>query len=73
MGQTQDLVDLQRLLLRSATRLSDQQQQNITRWAVWAAAGLLRSHKAEHTALIAAMREGKSLAGCVRAIEEATA
>jgi hypothetical protein len=73
MGQTQDLVDLQRLLLRSATRLSDQQQQNVSRWAVWSAAGLLRQRQAEHVALIGAMREGKSLAECVRAIESATA
>ncbi|KAG2452402.1 hypothetical protein HYH02_002645 [Chlamydomonas schloesseri] len=71
MGQTADLYDLQRLLLRSKTKLSDAQQQNITRWAVWSAAGLLRSHAEEHKALIEAMRRGASVAECVQAIESA--
>ncbi|EFJ45868.1 hypothetical protein VOLCADRAFT_105755 [Volvox carteri f. nagariensis] len=73
MGQTADLTDLQRLLLRSRTRLSDSQQQNVTRWAVWAAAGLLRTNAAEHKALVEAMRRGASVAGCVQAIEAASA
>lgn len=34
MGQNADLSDLQRILLRSKTKLSNNQQQNITRWAV---------------------------------------
>ncbi|PNW80131.1 hypothetical protein CHLRE_08g379175v5 [Chlamydomonas reinhardtii] len=71
MGQTADLYDLQRLLLRSKTKLSDAQQQNITRWAVWSAAGLLRSHAEEHKALIEAMRRGASVAECVQVIESA--
>ncbi|GIL79550.1 hypothetical protein Vretimale_12232 [Volvox reticuliferus] len=71
MGQTADLTDLQRLLLRSRTRLSDAQQQNVTRWAVWSAAGLLRSHAAEHRALAEAMRGGAGVAECVQAIEAA--
>ncbi|GLC40871.1 hypothetical protein PLESTB_000013900 [Pleodorina starrii] len=71
MGQTADLFDLQRLLLRSRTRLSDAQQQNVTRWAVWAAAGLLRTHAKEHGALVEAMRRGASMAECVQAIEAA--
>ncbi|GFR49334.1 hypothetical protein Agub_g11362 [Astrephomene gubernaculifera] len=70
MGQTADLTDLQRLLLRSKTRLSSAAQQNLTRWAVWAAAGLLRTHGSEHAALVQAMRSGASVAECVRAIEE---
>lgn len=71
MGQTADLFDLQRLLLRSKTRLSDQQQQNITRWAVYSAASLLRTYKKEHAALIEAMSRGANVADCVRAIESA--
>src|SRR5690242_6840034 len=48
MGQTADLSDLQRILLRSKTKLSAQQQQNITRWAMWRAAMLLKQYAAEH-------------------------
>ncbi|KXZ55454.1 hypothetical protein GPECTOR_2g1003 [Gonium pectorale] len=71
MGQTADLFDLQRLLLRSRAKLSDAQQQNVTRWAVWSAAGLLRAHGQEHAALVEAMRRGASMAECVQAIEGA--
>lgn len=48
MGQNADLFDLQRILLRSKTKLSNQQQQNITRWAVWRAASILKKYSAEH-------------------------
>jgi uncharacterized protein YlxP (DUF503 family) len=33
MGQTADLMDLQRLLNRSSVKLSNMQQQDATRWA----------------------------------------
>lgn len=46
MGQTADLLDLQRILLRSRNKLSNQQQQNATRWAVFTAASLLRQVRA---------------------------
>ena len=49
IGQTADLYDLQRILLRSANKLGDAAQQNMTRWAVFTAASLLRKHAAEHT------------------------
>jgi hypothetical protein len=45
MGQTADLFDLQRILLRSKSKLSNVQQQNITRWAVWRAAALLKKYR----------------------------
>ncbi len=48
IGQTADLYDLQRILLRSANKLGDAAQQNQTRWAVFTAASLLRKHAAEH-------------------------
>lgn len=73
MGQTADLFDLQRLLLRSRARQSDAAQQNVTRWAVWSAAAMLRRHGEEHAALVAAMRKGASMAECVQAIESAGA
>lgn len=69
MGQTADLMDLQRILLRQRPALSNAQQQNATRWAVWAAAMILRRYKAEYEALQAALGAGKSVAECVQAIE----
>lgn len=51
MGQSADLFDLQRILLRSKSKLSDNAQQNITRWAVWYAAQMLKANKAEFEAL----------------------
>lgn len=73
MGQTADLMDLQRILLRQRPALSNAQQQNVTRWAVWAAATLLRRHKAEYEALQAALAAGKSVGECARAIEDTKA
>jgi hypothetical protein len=52
MGQTADLLDLQRILLRSKTRMSDAQQQNMTRWAVYTSASLLRQVRGALTALL---------------------
>ena len=51
MGQTADLIDLQRILLRQRPPLSNQAQQTATRWAVWAAAMVVRRYKAEYEAL----------------------
>ncbi|KAF5834996.1 hypothetical protein DUNSADRAFT_8054 [Dunaliella salina] len=73
MGQTADLLDLQRILLRSKERMSDQQQQNMTRWAVYTAASLLRRYKKEHQAVIDAMSRGASVRECVQAIESVPA
>jgi hypothetical protein len=71
MGQTADLMDLQRILNRSSEKLSDRQQQEATRWAVWQACNLLRSNKAEFEALTNAMGSGASVSECVQAIENA--
>ena len=70
-GQTADLIDLQKILNKSESKLSNSAQQNITRWAVWQACRLLRDNKAEHDALMQAMAAGKSIADCVQAIEAA--
>jgi hypothetical protein len=51
MGQTADLMDLQRILLRQRPPLSNAAQQNATRWAVWAAAMIIRRYKSEYEAL----------------------
>lgn len=76
VGQNADLQDLQRILNRCRTagdkKLSDAEQQNFARWAVWTAARLLRDNPAEYEALQAAMESGASVVDCIRAIEGAT-
>lgn len=69
MGQNADLFDLQRILLRSKTKLTNNQQQNITRWAVWRAALLLKQYKAEYEAVQAALNRGAPVDEVVRTIE----
>ena len=70
MGQTADLLDLQRILLRSSKKMSDQQQQNMTRWAVWTSARLLKQYKAEYEALQEALARGAGVDECIRIIEK---
>lgn len=69
MGQNADLFDLQRILLRSKTKLSNNQQQNITRWAVWRAALLLKQYKSEYEAVVEALNRGAPVDEVVRVIE----
>jgi len=71
VGQNADLMDLQRMMNKSATKLSDSQQQNLTRWAVYSAASVLRTYPKEYDALIAAMEARKSVSECIKAIESA--
>jgi hypothetical protein len=73
MGQTADLLDLQRILLRSEDRLTDAQQQSVTRWAVWCAATALKRHARAYDAVRQAMADGLPADGVVRAIERAEA
>ncbi len=69
MGQNADLFDLQRILLRSKNKLSNNQQQNITRWGVWRAALLLKQYKAEYEAVQAALNRGAPVSEIVQIIE----
>jgi hypothetical protein len=69
MGQNADLSDLQRILLRSKTKLNNNQQQNITRWAVWRSALLLKQYKAEYEAVQAALNRGVPVNEVVQVIE----
>merc|ERR1711966_335750 len=71
-GQTADLVDLQQLLNRAEEPVDNQSQLNVTRWATMQAAKMIRTHRREYTALMAAMSEGKDVGECIRAIEDAT-
>jgi hypothetical protein len=71
MGQTADLMDLQRILLRQRPPLGAAAQQSATRWAVWAAAMVVRRFRPEFEALQAALAAGKSVPECIQAIEAA--
>lgn len=70
-GQTGDLYDLQRILLRSERKLSDGAQQNMTRWAVFQALSLIKNNQTAYDALMLAMGQRKSVAECIKAIEAA--
>lgn len=69
LGQGADLIDLQKILNRSESKLSNLEQQNMTRWAVWQATILLRKYEAEWAALKNAMATGQTIATCIKAIE----
>jgi len=70
-GQEADLRDLQRILNKTEPRLADKQQQQLTRWAVWQSASMLKKHEGSFLALVDAMEAGASVADCLRAIEAA--
>eukprot|EP00850_Spirogloea_muscicola_P007231 SM000036S13275 [mRNA] locus=s36:299064:301836:+ [translate_table: standard] len=72
MGQSADLFTLQRLVNRSKEKLGNQQQQNITRWAVYYAASLLKTNSKQLEALMAAMKSKASVPQCIQALESAT-
>jgi len=69
IGQNADLYDLQKLINRSATSLSANQQQSLTRWAVWQAAAMLKGNAGAYAALQEAMARGAPVVDCIRAIE----
>ena len=69
VGQNADLMDLQRMLNRSKRKMSAQQQQQQTRWAVYQAASLLKSNAVQYERLMTAMEGGKSVVDCIKAIE----
>lgn len=56
-------------LNRSEKPLSANEQQNITRWAVWQAASIIKVHKASHEALMEAMAQKKPVEECIQIIE----
>lgn len=71
MGQTADLVSLQRLINRSKPVISPEQQLNLTRWAVLYASSLIKSNSKAFDALVEAMRQGAPVDQCIAAIESA--
>ena len=72
LGQNADMLDLQRIMWRSSSKMSDSQQQNQTRWAAYQASRILRTYHAEFDALVEALTRGASTAECIKAIENAT-
>ena len=70
-GQTADMIDLQRFMLRSKQKMTDNAQQNMTRWAVYNAAKLLRDNEKEYNALQSCMQRNQSVSDCIMAIEQA--
>ncbi|CAH8349091.1 unnamed protein product [Eruca vesicaria subsp. sativa] len=71
IGQSADLFSLQRFINRSQPKISNEQQQNLTRWAVLYSASLLKNNKTIHEALMAAMSKNASVLECIKTIETA--
>ncbi len=70
IGQTADMMDLQRIMMRSEDKLGNAAQQNLTRWSAYQAASLLRQYSKEYEALQDVMSRGGSVVECIKAIEE---
>ena len=58
------------MLNRSASPLAANTQQNITRWAVWQAAVMLRANAKAYEELREAMSRRASVADCIKALEQ---
>ncbi|XP_022774092.1 uncharacterized protein LOC111316394 [Durio zibethinus] len=71
VGQSADLFTLQRFINRSNPKLSNDQQQNLTRWAVLFAGSLLKNNKVTHEALMSAMSNKATVLECIEAVEKA--
>lgn len=69
MGQNADMLDLQRIMWRSSSKMSNAQQQNQTRWAAYQAASIMRKYKNEYQALIDIMNAGGSVNDCIVTLE----
>ena len=69
MGQSADLYDLQRILNRVEPKLSDASQQELTRWAVFQAASILKTNKSAWDTLTEKMLDGASVVECLKTIE----
>ncbi|GMH24524.1 hypothetical protein Nepgr_026367 [Nepenthes gracilis] len=71
VGQSADLFTLQRFINRSQPKLSNERQQNLTRWAVLLAGSLVKNNKAVHEALMNAMLKKATVLECIKTIETA--
>ncbi|KAJ7561081.1 hypothetical protein O6H91_03G013200 [Diphasiastrum complanatum] len=70
VGQSADLFSLQRLINRSKPQISNEQQQNLTRWAVLYAASLLKNNQKVYDSLMSAMSQKSPVFECIKAIEK---
>jgi len=70
-GQEADLFSLQKAMNKTEPKLGAQKEQSVTRWAVYKAAKIITDNETSYDRLCQAMKEGKSVAECVRAIESA--
>ena len=71
LGQTADLMLLQRLMMRAQNSLNANEQQNMTRWAVWQSVRMLRDYEKEYNALMEVMKRWGRVQECIAAIESA--
>ncbi|KAJ8908675.1 hypothetical protein NDN08_005380 [Rhodosorus marinus] len=70
-GGMADLNLLQNLLVRTKPPLLSKEQQDQTRWGALMAYTVLKKYSAEFEALVEAMTAKKSIADCIKAIEQA--
>ena len=68
-GQEADLFSLQKAMNKTEPKLGAQKEQSVTRWAVYKAARIITDNEKSYEQLCQAMKEGKSVAECVKAIE----
>jgi len=73
LGASADLTVLNGMLLRATPPLSPQAQQDTTRYSALMAWTIVKKYEAAYEAITAALLEGKGLAACLRAAEEAEA
>lgn len=71
IGQNGDLRLLQRILRRSEVKMNDTTQMDVTRWAVFQAAEMLKENDAAYVRLMEAMKNRASVPKCIEAIESA--
>jgi len=68
-GQEADLFSLQKAMNKTEPKLGAQKEQSVTRWAVYKAARIITDNEKSYERLCQALKEGKSVAECVKAIE----
>tara|TARA_B100000519_G_scaffold191067_1_gene191109 strand:+ start:359 stop:1144 length:786 start_codon:yes stop_codon:yes gene_type:complete len=70
-GQEADLFSLQKAMNKTEPKLGAQKEKSITRWAVYKAAKIITDNEKSYVRLCRAMKEDKSVAECIKAIESA--
>lgn len=73
LGASADLTVLNGMMLRATPPIPAQEQQDTTRYSALMAWTIVKKYEAAYEAITAALLEGKGLAACLRAAEEAEA